>query len=114
MDKKTQQELNRITRSIPKELIKNLSKRVVDTSEEDYARQQLKRGDIPPAVKNKISAMIDRGAFRREEDVVNEKVVKELDKYHQERINSARRAGKLGDPTSDRFVRERMERMKKR
>jgi hypothetical protein len=113
-DKRTRATLNSITRNIPQHLIGNITKEIVDDTEEHMALQLLKSPDISQYKKRKIRKLLEQGAFRQVEVVENEAVVKELDEYHTKEISKARRSGKLLDPNKDKFIRERNWRIKNR
>lgn len=112
MDKQTEETLKRIGRNVPAHLARNITHKEIDTSEEDVARQAMKKLDR--AGKDKVKRLIDSGAFRREEVVVNEQVAQQLDQYHTREVQAAKRAGKLADPNDDKWVQEREKRMKNR
>jgi hypothetical protein len=114
MDQQTRHTLGRITRNIPAHLARNTTKTIVDTSEEEAARALLKDRRLGKADKERISRLIAKGAFRREEVVINDDVVKKIDAYHTREIEKARKAGKLGDPSKDKFIQERAARMRNR
>lgn len=114
MDKKTTYELRKITRGIPAKLSKNVITTVVDKSEEELVKNTLKRGNLNKEQHYRLSNLLASGAFRREEQIINEKSVKELDEYHKTKINEASREGKLADPSKDPFVRERLARLEKK
>lgn len=114
MDEKTQRELQRITANIPPALAQNVTKVVVDTSEEDVAREALKQKGLSKEARREIAAGLARGAFRSEEIVEDEKVIREIDRYHTEKIKAAIRDGKLADPRKDKFIKEREYRLRHR
>lgn len=111
MDRKTENILQRINKGLPSSLARHITKIVVDKSEEELAHAALAAKHISRNKKEKIRRLLAAGKFRRSEEVVNEEVVGEIDKYHTERIRRARAAGLLPDPMSDPFYRKRMERI---
>lgn len=111
MDSRTDKELRRITQNIPKHLQK-VTYEVIDTTEEDMMKDLLSSGKLNSKKERKIKELIESGSFRRSETVVDEKVVKELDRYHHMMIAKAKAQGKLGDPNTDRFLQERARRLK--
>lgn len=114
MDAQTQRELNRIQAGVPEHLAKNITKTIVDTSEEDVARDALKRKDLSPEARREIAAGLARGAFRSEEVVENEEAIREIDRYNTEKVKAAIRDGRLKDPKDDKFIKEREYRMRHR
>lgn len=114
MDDQTRRTLRDISRGVPAELARNVTKTVVDRSQENAARAALKNPGVSREQKERVRQLLDRGAFRREEVVVNEKATKEIERYHETKIAQARREGKLADPSKDPFVREREARMRAR
>lgn len=110
----TTRELMRISRGMPKRIADNLIKTTVDKSEEEMARFALKSDKISAAKKMQIAEHLDRGDFRREEKVLDEKMAKEADEYNRLKIKRAIESGKLPDPAKDEFMRKRIERMKNR
>lgn len=113
MDKETQNILNRISSKIPRRLARNISKMEIDTSEEEHARYALKSPDISKAKKEKLARLLDKGSFRRTKEVVDEEKIKELDAYHTKEIARARASGRLKDPMTDPFYRNRMKRFER-
>lgn len=106
MDPRTKATLGRITRNIPRRL-QVVTRVEVDTSEEELARAALRSKKISPEAKNEIARMLEKGAFRREEVVIDEKKVAELDRYHTQEIAKAKAAGMLADPKDDPFWKKR-------
>lgn len=110
MDEKTKAVLNRISQNVPDHLKSNLTKTVIDTSEEEVARRALAADFISLAKKKKIKKILDAGGFRRAENVINEEVVKEIDQYYDQEIKKAIAAGQIPDPKDDPFIQERRKR----
>lgn len=102
MDPKTKATLGRITRNIPRRL-QNVTRIEVDTSEEEIAKAALRSNKISKEKKRDIARLLEKGAFRREEVVVDEDKVAELDRYHTAEIAKAKRSGMLADPNKDPF-----------
>lgn len=113
MDRETKHTLDRISSKIPSRLAKNTSKVEWDLTEEEKARAALNSPDISKAKKERIARLLDKGAFRRKQEVVNEKVVKELDEFHTREIAKARAAGRLKDPMTDPFYAKRVKRQQR-
>lgn len=109
MDAKDKAVLARISRGAPRH---DVTKEIVDLSDENYARDQLQRKDIPPARRKKLQDLVDKGAFRRSETVENTAAIKELDEYHTREVAGAIARGELSDPANDPFIKERNQRMK--
>ena len=109
-----QEELRRITLRIPKKFGENLVVKKVDTEQEDMAREALRNDKVSPKQKEAIRQLIEKGAFRREEEVENEKAIKEVDEYFDRKVKQARRDGKLPDPMSDPYFRKRTQEAKNR
>lgn len=103
----TRRELARITRGVPRHLERSLTKEVIDTEEEDRAREMLKSPDIDPRARRKIERMIKAGKFRTSEVVVDEEVATQIERYHETEVAKAIRSGKLPDPRSDPFTKRR-------
>lgn len=111
MDLKTKATLGRITRHIPNRLL-DLTRLEIDTSEEDLAKAALKLPGLSVKKKREIAKLLEQGAFRREEIIIDEKKVAELDRYHTREVKKAQRAGLLTDPKMDPFWKKRMEKIK--
>lgn len=111
MDSRTRDVLRRISRGIPAHLARNVVRREVDHSQEDRAREVLASRDVPYKEKERVRRLLDQGAFRREETVENEAVIKEIDRYNEAKVAQARAHGDLADPMSDPFYRDRMKRI---
>jgi len=111
MDPNTLKVLQRISANVPKHLQDNLTKLVIDTSEEDVARAALSEPYISKKKKLKIQEYLNAGKFRREETVINEETVKEIDAYYETEINKAIASGEIPDPKNDPFIKERAKRM---
>lgn len=107
MDASAQRKLQNIGARIPRHLANNLTTTKVDTSEEDLARAALKSKDISPKKKEMIRRSLDRGDFRREEEVMNEEVIAKIDEYNGREVKKLIDSGELPDPNSDPFVQER-------
>lgn len=114
MDANTRRTLNRISRGVPAHLARNTVKTTVDTSQEEIAREALKRDDLTAFEKDNIRKLIEKGAFRTVETGVNEEVVKEIDRYNTRAVEAARRRGELKDPNDDPFIRRRNARLRAR
>lgn len=113
MDKQTQATLREITRNIPAELT-NVTKEVVDKEEEDRVLALIRDPRLPAASKRRLQRLVNKGAFRTEETVVDEEKVKKLDEYHTNAIKKAQEAGRLADPNEDKFNKERQWRVRNR
>lgn len=111
MDRRTQSVLGRISAGVPRHLANNLIKKEVDTSEEELARAALRSPNISQSKKRRIASLLDKGRFRRTEEVVNEATVRAIDEHNTREIAKARRSGVLADPIKDPFYRARMERI---
>lgn len=107
MDKQTKHELDKITSRIPRRLVDNLTKVVVDTSGEDMAKVAIADKHVHPQTKKRLARLLAKGAFRSEETVIDENVTNQIDDYHRKAIARARRAGRLKDPNDDPYVRAR-------
>lgn len=112
MDGKTAKVLGDISRRAPK---RALTKTVVDTSLEDAARDALKDKNVRGSVDEKrVQRMIEAGHFRRAEEVTDEEAIKEIDDYNTKHVQAAIKSGKIPDPMTDPFFRERMARSQNR
>lgn len=108
MDSQTQRELQRITQNTPKHLGEKLMRKEVDTRGEEFAKAALKSKTINPEMKKTVRKLLDIGAFKLEEEVVDEDVVKQLEDYNEREILKSKESGKLADPKKDRFYKQRM------
>ena len=86
------------------------TKKEVDTSGEELARHALKQPHISKDKKRKIHNMLESGKFRKSEDVTDEKVVSEIDKYNDKEVKKAIASGRLPNPMKDKFYRDRVKR----
>lgn len=110
MDPKTLAVLKRIQANVPEHLKNNLTKLVIDTSEEEVAMAALTSPKISKKKKLKLQEMLNAGKFRREETVVNEETVKAIDEYYTTEINKAIASGEIPDPKDDPYIQERRRR----
>jgi hypothetical protein len=114
MDNKTTEEINKITRSLPRELERKLMKTEVDRTDEELAKMAIKNSStgrdgiwLSEDKRRHLQKLVDSGALRHEEKVVDEKVVKEIDQYYSTKIRQAQQRGKLSPAAKDRYLRER-------
>lgn len=114
MDKNTERELSKVSQSIPQELVDKLIVDEVDADEEEFARFALRKGNLSQSERNNISKLIEKGAFRRSEKVVNEKVAAEIDRINAAKVADLIRRGKIPDPKKDKFIQERLARQRSR
>lgn len=112
MNKKTSKVLERISRNVPRHLSENITKTVVDTSEEDIARDALRSPGISPYKKKKIQKLLDQGAFRRSEEVENEEVIEQIDKYNDKAVKKAIKDGLIPPPEQDSWMAKRNQKIK--
>lgn len=108
MDSQTQRELQRITQNTPKELGQRLMKKETDKSMEDFVQLALKDKKIKPETKQMLRKLLEIGAFQYNTDVVDDKIVQELDEYNEREIRKAKAEGKLADPKHDKWFQNRM------
>lgn len=90
----------------------DVTRDVIDTSEEDVARQIVENPSTPPATRRRIQKEIDRGSFMRIEIEENSEAIAENDRYHETEVKKAIDSGILPDPAQDPFVKTRLQRMK--
>lgn len=107
MDPATQRKLGRIGATIPKALTDRMVKRTVDTTEEDMAREILKKEDISPKSKRALQKAVDRGSLRQVSEEIDEGVVSQIDQHNAREVARMRASGELPDPNDDPYVRER-------
>jgi co-chaperonin GroES (HSP10) len=110
MDKNNQDVFDRISGNMPEHLRENLTKEVVDTTEEDMAREALKM-DISPRARRELKNRIEDGSFRTSETVENEEVIAEIDAYNERSVREAIARGDLPDPKDDPFIAQRNRRL---
>lgn len=107
MDKKTTKVLGRISRNVPKHLQNNIVKTVVDDSEEQIARDALRSPHISADKKKVIAQSLERGDFRRAEQVENDEVIAQIDEYNDKAVKAAIASGEIPPPTEDAFIQKR-------
>lgn len=113
MDRQTQDELRRIQMSVPASLGRRLMKDEVDTDMEDVVKDYLQNNRVPYEQQKRLEHLVDIGAFRSGEKVVDEKIAREIERYYDYKITKSRREGKLADPSKDAFFRKRLAKMSK-
>ena len=115
MDEQTKRELSKITAGIPKEISDNIVKTVVDTSEEDVARQVMSDPKCPLKQKENLKRLIETGQLRQTTTEINEDAARKSEEYHNAMVARAIRNGdiKPADPRRDPFLAKRMDRMRK-
>lgn len=115
MDANTRRVLARISADMPEHLRKNVMKNETDVSMEEAAKKALKdpKVKLTKEGRYKVEKMIAEGRLRKTEKVVNEANVREIDRYHEQRIAAARRSGLLPDPRNDKWAMDRMKRSQK-
>lgn len=106
MDKRTQATLSEITRNIPAGL-SDVMREVVDTEEEDRVLAMIKDPHMDVSSKNRLKRLVEKGAFRQTDTVVDDEKLKKLDEYHTQAVRKARASGRLADPNSDPFFKKR-------
>lgn len=113
MDDRTRRKLNEITARVPKDLARKLMRTEVDTSQEERAYDVLKSRNVSDDAKREVKRMLDKGAFRRSEVVVDEKVSKQIEDYHEKAVRQAIRNGEVSDPSHDRWAMDPRHRTKR-
>lgn len=115
MDNATRKELKRITMGVPSRLAKKLMRKEEDTRMEEIAKEYLRQhgSSLPAKVKHDMELLIEAGAFRVVNDVVDPEIMKELDRYHEVQIEKSRKNGRLQDPEKDAWFRQHMAKMRK-
>lgn len=115
MDEQTQNELNKITAGVPKEISDNIVKTVVDTSEEDVARQVMADPHCSTKQRENLKRLIETGQLRQTTTVINEEAARESDRYHEQKVAQAMRDGRIKplDIRKDAFLQRRLERMQR-
>lgn len=106
-----QKELARITHGVPKELGSRITKKTVDTTQEDILVNYLKAHDheIPTEKKRFMWDLVRKGALRHVEEVEDKDVTAKIDRYYDHAIKVRRRDGRLPDPRKDKFFRRHMQ-----
>lgn len=113
MDERTHRELMNIERRMPEHLKRGLMKTIVDSSQMERAQDVLKSRHSSDAEKHHVRQLMARGAFKpTTEQVVNEKVAKEIDTYHEHEVRRAIKDGTVADPSKvqDRWLQKRNKR----
>lgn len=115
MNGKTERELRKISAGVPLHLQDNLMREEVDTTQEDIMRQYIRdnRHQMSSSKIYKLERLIESGALRTSERVVDERTAKEIERYNQMMVEKARASGKLDDPEKDAWFRHRMAKIKK-
>lgn len=115
MDHKTERELRKISAGVPLHLQENLEREEVDTTQEDILRQYLRdnRHRMQSSKVYELERLIQSGALRTSEKVVDEKTAREIERYNSMMVEKARAQGKLDDPEKDAWFRHRMAKIKK-
>lgn len=116
MDDKTRRVLQGINAKSATRIKGDLTKIEVDTEGEEMVQERLKREghNISPKSRKALEKAIERGDFRHEEEVLNDKTTDEIDKYQRREVDRAIKSGEIPDPSDDPFVKARNQRMKKR
>lgn len=113
MNENVRKELARISANTPPELADKLIREVVDTSLEENVRAMIADRHTPYKTAENLKDLLEKGAFRRSDTVVDPKVAKEMERYNEMMVEKARKNGTLPDPMEDKFWRERVYRIKK-
>jgi hypothetical protein len=101
--KKNQAVLKEIENNVPERLKSGLMKKIMNTEQEDTAKETLKRTDLSPELRSKIETDLTNGVFRFEEEIVDEEIEKELDAYYEKEVKAAIADGRLTSPDEDPF-----------
>lgn len=111
LDRLSQTTLARISENIPEELKSKLMKRVVNINQEELAKYTLKQRFIADYKKKKIQQLLSAGKLKYEEEIVDQDVADEIQKFQTIEIAKAKAYGILQDPLTDPFFFARMRRM---
>lgn len=85
---------------MPERLKRGLLKTVTDNSQMERAQEVLKSRHVSPEQKNEVLRMMHKGAFAPKVDqIVDEKVAKEIDRYHDKEVRRAIQDGRVADPS---------------
>jgi hypothetical protein len=88
--------LERIQKSIPKDLLKGLLKKEkIAPVVEEIVKRGLKDKEVTEAVKFKLRMIRDSGILKKKIDVLNESIAKKIDKYVEDEIKKAVKRGDL-------------------
>lgn len=89
-------ELSKIQRSVPQELQKQLFKQVLKTPTAEFVvKKALKRKDLDPKKREELEILLRTGEFSKTEPVLDEKIVKKIDKYFNKQLDIAVAQGRL-------------------
>jgi hypothetical protein len=115
MNGKTERELRRISAGVPLHLQQNLEREEVDTSQEEIMKQYIRdnRNHMSASKIYKLEKLIESGALRTKEKVVDERTAKEIERYNKMMVEKSRAQGKLDDPEKDSWFRHRMAKIAK-
>ena len=103
--------LKQIENDLPQKLRDSLMVTVMNTEQEETAKEMLKRDDISQPVRAKVQKDLDAGDFRFEEDIVDENISKQIDEYYDKSVKTAIADGSLSHPDDDPFFKKRMDSM---
>src|SRR3990167_10354520 len=124
MDKQTQNEMNRISAEMPRDILRGVMK----SEEKDSGREaileqhieSLRRDPIQKHVRNKLSDEAQKlrddlysGKYQDKTRYVNDpKAAAKANEYMEFRIREAVRSGRIKEPKNDAFIQKMKERMR--
>jgi len=111
--KENQKVLKEITDNVPERLKNALMKKSMNTEQEETVRALIKNPGTSSEIRDKLKKELEAGEFRFEEEIVDEKIAKELDSYYEVEVKKAIKEGRLGSPDEDPYYQKMVARFDK-
>ena len=112
IQRKTQDQLIRLNRSIPERLQRSLIRTTVDNSQEEIVKEILRKKQLSKATRKELKKALDEGSLRMVEKVADPQVTKKIDQYLDKKIRNEIRMGRLEPAKHDAFTRKMQKLMK--
>ena len=114
MKKNVIKELQRISQSIPKELLDKLMvKRLKSPTVVEVVKKALADDTVSKEKKEQLQHLVDSGYLNQEETVTDPEIEKQIDAYMDKEIERAIKLGRIPDPKKDKDLKDFRKKIKK-
>ena len=114
MKKSTIRELQRISQSIPKELLDKLMvTRLKSPTVVEVVKRVLVDDTVSKEKKEQLQHIIDSGYLNQTETVADPEIEKQIDEYMDKEIERAIKLGRIPDPKKDKDLKDFRKKIKK-
>ena len=114
MKKSTIRELQRISQSIPKELLDKLMvTRLKSPTVVEVVKKALADDTVSKEKKEQLQHLVDSGYLNQTETVADPEIEKQIDEYMDKEIERAIKLGRIPDPKKDKDLKDFRKKIKK-